>query len=102
MLLSEPKNSKIVESNLTLIDVKQKSYEKQANKYVYEIKLSSEAVTPFVYLDFELDSKISGRFSDNGFFMFVSPKIILFVTNSNVTAQQIKENLTLKTLTDVI
>jgi hypothetical protein len=101
MLLSEPNNSKIVKPNLKLVDVKQKSYNKQTNKFVYDIEMSSEAVTPFVYMDFKLNSKISGHFPDNGFFMFVSPKTIQFETNSNVTAQQLKESLTFKTLTDV-
>ncbi len=64
--------------------------------------MSSEAVTPFVYMDFKLNSKISGHFPDNGFFMFVSPKTIQFVTNSNITVQNIKDNLTFKTLADVM
>jgi hypothetical protein len=64
--------------------------------------MSSEAVTPLVYMDFKLNSKISGHFPHNGFFMFVSPKTIEFVTNSNVTVQQIKDNLTFKTLTDIM
>jgi hypothetical protein len=101
MLLSEPKNSKIVNPNLKLVDVKQKSYNNLTNKYVYDIEMSSEAVTPFVYMDFKLNSKITGHFPDNGFFMFVSPKTIQFETNSNITAQELKESLTFKTLTDV-
>ncbi len=102
MLLSEPKNSKIVKPNLKLVDVKQKSHDINTNKYVYDIEMSSEAVTPFVYMDFKLNSRISGRFPDNGFFMFFSPKTIQFETNFNITAQELKENLTFKTLSDVV
>lgn len=102
MLLTEPKNSKIVKPNIKLVDVKQISRNIFTNEYLYEIELSSEAVTPFVYMDFKLNSKISGRFPDNGFFMFQSPKVIEFKTFSNITVQQFKENLTFKTLTDVI
>jgi hypothetical protein len=102
MLLTDPKNSKIVKPNLKLVDVKQKSHDSKTNKYVYDIEMSSEAVTPFVYMDFKLNSKISGHFPHNGFFMFVSPKTIQFVTNSNITVQHIKDNLTFKTLADVI
>jgi hypothetical protein len=102
MLLSEPKNSKIVKPNLKLVEVKQKSYNEQTNKYVYDIEMSSEAVAPFVYMDFKLKSKISGHFPHNGFFIFVSPKTIQFETNSNITAQELKENLTFKTLSDVV
>jgi hypothetical protein len=102
MLLSEPKNSKLVKPNIKLVDVKQKSYDMKTNKYVYDIVMSSEAVTPFVYMDFKLNSGIMGRFPHNGFFMFVSPKTIEFETNSNITVQQIKDNLTFKTLTDIV
>jgi hypothetical protein len=101
MLLLEPKKSRIVKPNLKLVDVKQTSFDKTTNKYVYDIEMSSEAIAPFVYMDFKLGSKISGYFPDNGFFMFVSPKNIEFVTNSNITVQLIKDNLTFKTLTDV-
>ncbi len=102
MLLSEPKNSNIVKPNLKLVDVKEVSHDKQANVNVYEIEMSSEAVAPFVYMDFKLNSKISGHFPDNGFFVFSSPITIQFHTKSNITTQAIKDNLTLKTLTDVI
>ncbi len=102
MLLSEPKNSKIVKPNLKLVDVKQISHDIKTSKYVYNIEMSSESVAPFVYMDFKLNSKISGHFPDNGFFMFSSPITIQFHTNSNITTQAIKDNLTFKTLTDVI
>lgn len=102
MLLSEPKNSAIVKSSVELVDVKQVSHNMQSNKYVYEIELSSAAVTPFVCIDFKPNSQIKGQFPDNGFFMFNSHKTIRFQTNSNITVQQIKDNITFKTLTDVV
>jgi len=102
MLLSEPKNSKIVKPNLKLVNVKQTGHDIFTNRYVYDIELSSEAVAPFVYMDFKLNSKINGQFLDNGFFMFVSPKTTQFETYSNITAQQFKDSLTYKTLTDVM
>ncbi len=98
MLLSEPKNSKIVKPHLKLVDVKQVAHDIFTNRYIYNIEMSSEAVAPFVCMD----SKISGQFLDNGFFMFSSSKTIQFETYSNITVQHFKDSLTFKTLTDVI
>jgi hypothetical protein len=102
MLLTEPKNSKIVKPHLKLVDVKQVAHDIFTNRYVYNIEMSTEAVAPFVCMDFNHDSKISGQFLDNGFFMFSSPKTIQFETYSNITVQYFKGSLTFKTLTDVI
>ena len=99
MLLTEPKNSRIVAPKLKLIDVKKTSTH---GTQEFEITLSSEAVAPFVVLDFKLNSTLKGQFLDNGFFIFDGKKTVVFKTNQNISEQQIKDNLIFKTLTDVV
>ena len=101
MLLTEPKNSRIVAPNLRLVDVKKNSiHDKQTQEFA--ITLSSEAVAPFVVLDFKLHSGLKGQFLENGFFIFDGKKTIVFETNQNLSEQQIKDNLIYKTLTDIV
>ena len=99
-LLTQPKNSKIVKPNLKVVAVKKRT-QKVDNRNIFDIQLSTEAVAPFVVLDFKYDSKISGQFPNNGFFVFDTHKNITFETESTLTEQQIKDNLVIKTLTDV-
>ncbi|CAG2176894.1 unnamed protein product, partial [Oppiella nova] len=101
LLLAEPKNSKIVNPNLKLVSVVKRD-KPVDNKHVFDITLSAEAVAPFVAMDFKRNSGIRGNFPENGFFIFDHQKTITFVTKSNVTEQQISDNLTFKTLTDVV
>ena len=103
MLLTEPKNSKIVKPNLKLIDVKKLSKSGANYQGLFEITLGSDAIAPFVVLDFKQNSGIRAQFLENGFFVFDGKKTIQMETNSQtLTEQQIKDNLTFKTLTDVV
>ena len=100
-LLTQPKNSKIVKPNLKVVDVKKRS-EKVDNLNAFDISLSTEAVAPFVVLEFKYDSNIFGQFPNNGFFVFDTHKNITFETESNsVNEQQIKNSIVIKTLTDI-
>ena len=97
MLLTEPKTSKIVNPRVKLVDVKKNFI---TNALV--IHLSSESVAPFVLLDFKLGSGIKGHFSDNGFFIFNKEISLEFYPKDiSVSEQQIRDNLTIKTLTDI-
>ncbi|CAG2112009.1 unnamed protein product, partial [Medioppia subpectinata] len=54
MLLTEPKNSKLVKPELKLIEVKKKSVsESNDNNHVFEITLSSQSIAAFVVMDFK-------------------------------------------------
>ena len=99
MLLSEPKNSKLIKPNIKVVDVKQE--ESVDDRQTFLITLSSEAIAPFVRMDFKNGSEIKGQFLQNGFFIFDGQKTILLETKSNITEKQIKDNLTFKTVTDV-
>ena len=91
MLLTEPKNSKIVAPNIKVIDVK-----KNEGKNTFVIKLSSEAVAPFVSLDFKLRSGIKGHFSDNGFFILEKEITVEFYplfSTTQTNEKEIKDNL---------
>ena len=83
-----------------MVEVKKGSNDDK-DKHVFEITLSSEAIAPFVVMDFKLNSGIKGQFIENGFFIFDGKKTIKFQTNTNINEQQIKDNLTVKTVTDV-
>jgi len=100
LLLTEPKNSKIVKPNIKVVEVKKGN--RVDNKNVFDITLSAQAIAPFVGLDFKLNSGIKGQFIENGFFIFDGKKTIKFETISDITEQQIKDNLIVKTLTDVV
>ncbi|CAG2163303.1 unnamed protein product [Oppiella nova] len=103
LLLTEPRNSRIVKPNVKLVSVKLRpNVEVNGNpKHVFDITLSTEAVAPFVSLDFALNSGIRGNFLENGFFIFDSRKTITFVTESNATETDIAKHLTIKTVSDV-
>ena len=100
MLLTDPKNSTIVKPNIKVVEVKKGN--RVDNKNVFDITLSAQAVAPFVGLDFKLNSGIKGQFIENGFFIFDGKKTVKFETTSNVSETQIKDNLLIKTLTDII
>ncbi|XP_054161783.1 beta-mannosidase-like [Oppia nitens] len=99
MLLTEPKNSKLIKPNIKVLDVKKGGI----NDKTFIISLSSETIAPFVLLDFRPNSEISGQFMENGFFIFDGQKSIIFKSNSQlISEQQIKDKLIVKTVTDVI
>lgn len=67
---------------------------------IFEIELTSDAMAPFVYLDF-LPKNVAGRFSDNGFLLLPSqPKKISFYPWAPVLSAQISANLKIKTISD--
>lgn len=99
-LLTEPKDSKISDPKLKVISVKKRS-ERVDNRNVFDIELSAESIAPFVVMDFKPESQISGQFVNNGFFVFDTRKTIAFETESALSEQQIRDNLLIKTLTDV-
>ena len=96
MLLTESKNSVLVKPKLKVDNVKELQFGH------YSITLSSESIAPFVLLDFKLGSGIRGQFRENGFFVFDGQKTITFVSDMKLSEQQIKQNLVIKTVTDVI
>ncbi|CAG2109745.1 unnamed protein product, partial [Medioppia subpectinata] len=111
LLLSEPKNSHIIQPNIKVLDVKEvKRAEGSApvgphylsNSRTFSISLSSETIAPFVSLDFRPKTGISGHFMENGFFIFDGKKCVIFCTESNVTDKHIRDNLVIKSVTDVI
>ncbi|CAG2110569.1 unnamed protein product [Medioppia subpectinata] len=67
-----------------------------------KITLSSKAIAAFVVMDFKPKSGIRGQFMENGFFIFDGKKTIELQTESNVSENNIKDNLTFKTLTDIV
>lgn len=67
-------------------------------KRVFAIFLSSNEITPFVWLE---APGISGRFSDNGFLMICKKKVLKFFAWEDIKADQLKNALTVKSLMDV-
>lgn len=59
-----------------------------------------EGVAPFVWLDLDVDSRLSGIFSDNGF-MLIGSKQIEFWTRSKTTDHDMIKALRIKSLSDV-
>lgn len=102
LLLTEPKKSRLEDPNLKLLAVKKRPNIEGQSQQQFDITLTAETVAPFVVLDFKLNSEIFGQFLENGFFVFEGKKTIVFETKQNLTENQIRDNLTLKTLTDVV
>ena len=102
MLLTEPKNAKLVKPKLRVSKISQSSQLPGANTYNYLITLTSDSVAPFVLLDFKVGSGLKGQFVENGFFVFDGQKTISLVTDKKMTEEQIKDNLVIKTVTDVV
>ncbi|XP_060593754.1 beta-mannosidase-like [Ruditapes philippinarum] len=65
---------------------------------VFELQLRTDAVAPFVWLEAR---GIKGRFSDNGFLMFLPQKTILFYAWETTDADILKERVTIKSLMDI-
>ena len=64
----------------------------------FEIKLSSNQIAPYVWLD---AYKVKGRFSDNGFLMIKRQASISFSSWEPVDLTTFKASLTVKSLLDV-
>jgi beta-mannosidase len=65
---------------------------------VFELQLRTDAVAPFVWLEAR---GIKGRFSDNGFLMFLPQKTILFYAWETTDIDILKERVTIKSLMDI-
>ena len=74
-----------------------------SNKIYFVIRLQSEQIAPFVWLDLKIKSNITGTFSENGFLMLDHLKTIQFTPdNTSLTVNQFKSDLIIKSLTDVV
>jgi hypothetical protein len=70
-------------------------------KDLFEIKISTDAVALFVWLDIETTDFV-GRFSDNAFHMTEAEKVVLYKTKtSNVNVEEVKKYLTVKSLKNI-
>lgn len=64
---------------------------------IYEIKISSDRIALFVWLD---SKNVNGRFSENGFLQYTPDKKIQFYADSNTTAEEVLESLSITNLLD--
>lgn len=69
-------------------------------KDLFEIKISSDAVALFVWLDIET-TEFVGRFSDNAFHMTEAEKVISLKTKTAVNLEEVKKYLTVKSLMNI-
>ncbi|KAL4228975.1 hypothetical protein ACF0H5_012015 [Mactra antiquata] len=74
------------------------SVEVTHDNHTFEIKLTTEEVAVFVWIEAE---GIKGRFSDNGFFMFTETKTLLFFAWITVDQKTLLESLNVKSLFDI-
>ncbi|OPL20613.1 hypothetical protein AM593_05795, partial [Mytilus galloprovincialis] len=79
--------------SIQIIDVKETVPMKEFN-----ITLHSKAVAPFVWLD---AYKTMGRFSDNGFLMVQTQKVVTFYAWNDISAANLKATLNVKSLMDI-
>ena len=89
------KASGLSKPNLKAIQVTKESDSKES---VFKIKLQTDKIAPFVWLDFHYQSNITGTFSDNGFLLFNENQEITFKTESQLTVNDIKSNLIVKSI----
>ncbi|KAK8775452.1 hypothetical protein V5799_031207 [Amblyomma americanum] len=64
---------------------------------VFSVGIRTDNVALFVWLNAH---NVSGHFSDNGFLLKEQTSAVKFYTRENVTAQQLREALTVNSLTD--
>ncbi|KPM11675.1 Beta-mannosidase-like protein [Sarcoptes scabiei] len=70
------------------------------DNYIYDIKLSSDHIVPFVWLEFVSNSDIFAIFSDNGFLM-IRNATIRMIAPKNYPKEKIISNLAIKIFNDV-
>lgn len=102
MLLTEPKKAQLVKPNLKVTKVHRFPELSESKRHIFTITLSSESIAPFVLLDFKVGSGLKGQFVENGFFIFDGQKTIKFVTDMKISEEEIRDNLVIKTVTDVV
>lgn len=71
---------------------------KLSNYPDFKLILSTDNIALFVWLEV---GNICGRFSENGFHMFESEKEIVFHSQEATTADLLRQNIVLTTLSDV-
>ncbi|KAH8022902.1 hypothetical protein HPB51_006260 [Rhipicephalus microplus] len=65
--------------------------------YSYKVNLFTDNVAIFVWLD---SQHLSGRFSDNGFLLRESNKVVFFRTNEKVSAEELRDAIAIYTVSD--
>ena len=70
----------------------------QASDRVFTVKLSTTAITPFVWLE---AGSIMGRFSDNGFLMHKATTTVNFMAWEDVDYHTLHAALSVRCLSDV-
>lgn len=91
--LSSLKDAKgLVKANITV------SISQKGNLFVFDLKSSTSAITPFVWLDV---GSIPGRFSDNGFLMIKKELSVLFYPWKPTSKSELQQAFSVTSLTDL-
>ncbi|OQR74056.1 beta-mannosidase-like [Tropilaelaps mercedesae] len=93
LLLEPPKKiTTMVESNVRIKSV-QGANKTTDGRYAFDVEVQGDVPAPFTWLE---AGDIAGHFSDNGFFLFESNKVVQFITTrSDVTASQLAEKISI-------
>lgn len=109
LLFSAPKDSHLLQSNISILAVKEMGVTREDFESVlsykegvqYEITLQSDAIALFVWLSFqeEVDQMtLEGSFDRNGFIFFQRQQKVVFTSRQKVSAQDIKTRLKIQSL----
>lgn len=101
-LLDWPKNAVgLKKAKISVSSVKGPVTDEEGN-YVFLITLTTDAIAPFVWIDFVDTFHYDGVFSNNGFF-FIEPTVnVNFTTRYNtVTVESVRKSLLVKSIADV-
>lgn len=91
--LSSLKDAKgLVKANITV------SISQKGDLFVFDLKSSTSAITPFVWLDV---GSIPGRFSDNGFLMIKKELSVLFYPWKPTSKSELQQAFSVTSLTDL-
>lgn len=71
----------------------------ETSENIFTLEIETDQVALFVWLDFKLDSKITGKFSDNGF-MLTDKMEVTFRTKDHISKIQLNNNLVIKSFKD--
>ncbi|XP_077483314.1 beta-mannosidase-like [Amblyomma americanum] len=94
----EPKNLSLPPASITVTSVTGPNPSSSKPDFkVFSVGLRTDNVALFVWLNAH---NVSGHFSDNGFLLKEQTSAVNFYTRENVTAQQLREALTVNSLTD--
>src|SRR5581483_10140429 len=103
VLLGKPKEAiGIQKPKLIVTEIKRKSNfiveTNIDNNNIYDIRLTTDNLAVFVWLDFKVHSGIKGTFSDNGFIMFDASRVIEFHSETSVTIEELKDKLEIRSI----